>query len=46
MKFFYLPIAPQRVASIDDDDFVEYDVTEHSDLMHGIPEHLGKVATV
>ncbi|XP_062581021.1 ankyrin-2-like isoform X7 [Saccostrea cucullata] len=32
--------APQRIASIDDDDFVEYDVTEHRDLMHGIPEYL------
>lgn len=36
-------IAPQRIASIDDDDFVEYDVTEHRELMHGIPEHFGKV---
>ncbi|XP_056019553.1 ankyrin-2-like isoform X16 [Ostrea edulis] len=34
--------APQRIASIDDDDFVEYDVTEHSALMHGIPEHLAQ----
>lgn len=36
-------IAPQRIASIDDDDFVEYDVTEHRELMHGIPEQFGKV---
>ncbi|XP_078319339.1 uncharacterized protein LOC111122316 isoform X43 [Crassostrea virginica] len=34
--------APQRIASIDDDDFVEYDVTEHSDLMHGIPEQFAQ----
>ncbi|XP_061181777.1 ankyrin-2-like [Saccostrea echinata] len=34
--------APQRIASIDDDDFVEYDVTEHRDLMHGIPEYLAQ----
>lgn len=35
-------IAPQRIASIDDDDFVEYDVTEHRELMHGIPEHFAQ----
>ncbi|XP_052685797.1 ankyrin-2-like isoform X40 [Crassostrea angulata] len=34
--------APQRIASIDDDDFVEYDVTEHRELMHGIPEHFAQ----
>lgn len=34
----------RRIASIDDDDFAEYDVTEHFELSQGIPERLGRVS--
>lgn len=31
----------RRVASIDEDDTAEYDITEHGDLLHGIPDKFG-----
>ncbi|XP_069109669.1 uncharacterized protein [Argopecten irradians] len=37
-------VDPRRVASIDDDDFAEYDVTEHKELSLGIPERFVPVA--
>lgn len=47
MRSFIFPaVDPRRVASIDDDDFAEYDVTEHKELSLGIPEQFGRPSDV